>query len=78
MEASPNQNTESMNDREKKVIKHIDKTLAEYDHQRIVEESNWADLADLQELVDAGQLDPDVASQRYLEWFRKYHEESST
>ena len=47
MEASPNQSTEPMHEREKRLFDRIDITLGEYatylvqDHQRAVQSAEW-------------------------------------
>lgn len=68
MESSPQSNHPPIDARDARVIAHIDATLAEYDHQRVIEESNWADL---QMLVTTGDLTEAEAERRYIDWFNK-------
>lgn len=56
---------EKDNPKDAEVFSHIDATLEEYDHRRVIEESNWADLM---ELVASGDLTQAEADSRYRDW----------
>ena len=60
--------TPPIDPRDAEVIAHIDETLQEYDHQRVMEERN---LADLQVMVNGGLITQEQAEARHYAWLHR-------